>query len=235
MALPIVAFLPWLVVRLVPSRRVAFALGRLTVRVGWRLTGCRLTVEGLEHLASPGPFVLASNHASYADVPALMAVLPLDFVFVAKRETLGYPIVGTYVRRAGHPTVDRWDAQRSLADAGQVSDALAAGDSILFFPEGTFTAATGLRPFRLGAFRTAATAGVPVLPLALRGTRRVLRGDSWLPRPGPIHVWIGPPQRPRGKEWPDVVALRDEVAALIAEHCGEPRLDLVAAGPVRSD
>jgi 1-acyl-sn-glycerol-3-phosphate acyltransferase len=233
--LPGVALLPWLVVWLVPNRRLAFALGRLTVRMGWRLTGCRLTVEGLEHLETKGPFVLASNHASYADVPALMATLPLDFVFVAKREVLGYPIIGTYVRRAGHPTVDRWDAQQSLADAGLVQRAIADGDSLLFFPEGTFTAATGLRPFRLGAFRTAAEARVPVLPLALRGTRRALRGDSWLPRPGPIHLWIGAPVPPRGREWADVVALRDEVAEVIAARCGEPRLDLVAAGPVRPD
>ncbi len=233
LALPAVALVPWLVVWLVPSRRLALGLGRLTVRVGWRLTGCRLTVEGLEHLGTPGPYVLASNHASYADVPALMALLPLDFVFVAKRETLSYPIVGTYVRRAGHPTVDRSDAQHSLADAGQAARALLAGTSVLFFPEATFTAATGLRPFRLGAFRTAAESGAPVLPLALRGTRRVLRGDSWLPRPGPIHLWIGAPVVPQGREWADVVGLRDAVAAVIAEHSGEPRLDLVAAGPVR--
>jgi 1-acyl-sn-glycerol-3-phosphate acyltransferase len=233
--LPAVAFLPWLVVRLVPGRRLAFALGRLTVRMGWRLTGCRLTVEGLEHLEAKGPFVLASNHASYADVPALMAALPLDFVFVAKREVLGYPVIGTYVRRAGHPTVDRWDPQQSLADAEEARRALAAGDSILFFPEGTFTAATGLRPFRLGAFRTAAEALVPILPLALRGTRRALRGDSWLPRPGPIHVRVGAPIPPGGREWADIVALRDAVADEIAAHCGEPRLDLVAAGPVRPD
>jgi 1-acyl-sn-glycerol-3-phosphate acyltransferase len=234
-ALPLVALLPWLVVSLVPRRRLAFALGRLTVRVGWKLTGCRLTVEGLEHLQGDGPFVLASSHASYADVPVLMAALPIDFVFVAKREVLSYPIIGTYVRRAGHPTVDRWDAQQSLADAGQATRALAAGDSILFFPEATFTAATGLRPFRLGAFRTAAEANVPILPLALRGTRRALRADTWLPRPGPIHVWIGDPIPPRGREWADVVALRDAVAEEIAAHCGEPRLDLVAAGPVRED
>jgi 1-acyl-sn-glycerol-3-phosphate acyltransferase len=223
------------VVSLVPRRRLAFALGRLTVRVGWKLTGCRITVEGREHLRGQGPFVLASNHASYADVPVLMAALPVDFVFVAKREVLSYPIIGTYVRRAGHPTVDRWDAQQSLADAGQAARALAAGDSTLFFPEATFTAATGLRPFRLGAFRTAAEANVPVLPLAMRGTRRALRADTWLPRPGPIHVWIGDPIPPRGREWADVVALRDAVAEEIAAHCGEPRLDLVAAGPVRED
>jgi fatty-acyl-CoA synthase len=233
--LPLVALVPWLVVAVVRSRRVAFALGRLTVRVGWTLTGCRLTVEGLEHLRTKGPFVLAANHASYADVPVLMAALPLDFVFVAKREVLSYPIIGTYVRRAGHPTVDRWDAQQSLADAGEASRALAAGDSVLFFPEATFTAATGLRPFRLGAFRTAAEAGVCVLPLALRGTRRALRGDTWLPRPGPIHVRIGAPIPPHGREWADVVALRDAVADEIAAHCGEPRLDLVAAGPERTE
>jgi 1-acyl-sn-glycerol-3-phosphate acyltransferase len=233
--LPLVALVPWLVVWLVPGRRVAFALGRLTVRVGWKLTGCRITVEGLEHLRGAGPLVLASNHASYADVPVLMAALPIDFVFVAKREVLSYPIIGTYVRRAGHPTVDRWDAQQSLADAGQASLALARGDSVLFFPEATFTAATGLRPFRLGAFRAAAEAGVRVLPLALRGTRRALRGDTWLPRPGPIHVWIGDAIPPRGREWADAVALRDAVAEEIAAHCGEPRLDLVAAGPVRPE
>jgi 1-acyl-sn-glycerol-3-phosphate acyltransferase len=231
-ALPLVALLPWLLVWLSRSRRRAFALGRLTVRVGWRLTGCRLSVAGLEHLPAKGPFILAGNHASYADVPALMALLPLDFLFVAKREALSYPVVGTYIRRAGHLTVDRWDTQQSLADAGQAARALAAGESVLFFPEATFTAAIGLRPFRLGAFRSAAEVGVPIVPLALTGTRRVLRGDTLLPRPGPIHVWVGPPVAPRGKEWADIVALRDEVASVIAAHCGEPRLDLVAAGPL---
>jgi fatty-acyl-CoA synthase len=231
---PVVILPLWLLVALLPSRRLAFAVGRFTVRVCLRLAGCRLSAEGLEALRQGGPFILAANHASYSDVPALMALLPLDFVFVAKREVLSFPVVGTYVRKAGHPTVDRWDVQQSLADAGQVARALAAGDSVLFFPEGTFAAATGLRPFRLGAFKAAVEEGVPVLPMALRGTRRVMRGNSWLPRPGPIHLWVGTPLRPEGDGWPAVVALRDRVASEIAAHCGEPRLDLVAGGPVRT-
>src|SRR6185295_9351505 len=150
-----------------------------------------------------------------------------------KREALAYPVVGTYVKRAGHLTVDRVDAQQSVADAEATARALAAGEAILFFPEGTFTAATGLRPFRLGAFKTAAEAGVPVVPMALRGTRQVLRGDSPWPHPGRVHLWIGPPIQPEGTDWSAIVGLRDRVAEAIAAHCGEPRLDLVAAGPER--
>ena len=231
--LPVFVLPLWLLVWCLPNRRIAFTLGRLTVRLAWLLSGSRLSVEGLEHLPRRGPFVLAANHASYADVPALMALLPLDFVFVAKREVLSYPVVGTYVRRAGHLTVDRLDAQHSLADAEQSARALAAGRVVLFFPEATFTAATGLRPFRLGAFKTAAEAGVPVVPMALQGTRQILRGDSLLLRPGRVRLWVGPPVPPEGTDWSAIVGLRDRVAEAIAARCGEPRLDLVAAGPER--
>ena len=129
--------------------------------------------------------------------------------------------------------MDRADVQQSVADAEATARALAAGEAILFFPEGTFTAATGLRPFRLGAFKTAAEAGVPVVPMALRGTRQILRGDSPWPRPGRVHLWVGPPLKPEGTDWSAIVGLRDRVADAIAAHCAEPRLDLVAAGPER--
>ncbi len=110
-ALPIVVLPLWVAVALVPRRRFAFACGRLTVRLGLRLALCRLSVEGLDRLPRSGPFLLASNHASYVDVPALMALLPTDFLFVSKVEALRYPVVGTYLRRCGHLTVDRFDAQ----------------------------------------------------------------------------------------------------------------------------
>ena len=233
LALPLLLLPVWLLVALVPSRRFAFRLARFAARAGLRIVGCRLEAEGIERLPRRGPLVLASNHASYADVAALLALLPAGFLFVAKRETLGYPLVGAFVRRCRHPTVDRWDAVQSVADADLVARALGDGGSVLFFPEGTFVAATGLRPFRLGAFRTAATAGAPVVPLALRGTRHVLRGDWGLPRPGQIALWVGEPIPPEGADMAALVRLRARVADAIAAHCGEPRLDLVAAGPER--
>ena len=233
LALPALLLPVWLLVAIVPSRRFAFALGRFAARAGLRIVGCRLEAEGLERLPRRGPLVLASNHASYADVAAVLALLPVDFLFVAKREVTSYPLIGAFVRRCRHLTVDRWDALQSVADADVVARALRDGENVLFFPEGTFVAATGLRPFRLGAFLAAATSGAPVVPLALRGTRPVMRGDWGLPRPGRVSLWVGDPIAPEGTDMPALVRLRSRVADAIAAHCGEPRLDLVAAGPER--
>jgi 1-acyl-sn-glycerol-3-phosphate acyltransferase len=142
--------------------------------------------------------------------------------------------VGLFVRRAGHLTVDRGDAQDGVAAAANVARAIESGESVLVFPEATFTASAGLRPFRLGAFKTAVETGTPVIPIAIRGARQVLRDGFRVPRPGPIRIWIGAPVSADGTGWRDVVELRDRVANAIAAHCGEPRLDLVAAGPVKS-
>jgi 1-acyl-sn-glycerol-3-phosphate acyltransferase len=233
-ALSLVVLPLWLAVVLVPSRRFVFACGRLTVRVGLRLALCRLSIDGLGRLPRTGPYLLASNHASYVDVPALMALLPDDFLFVSKVEALRYPVVGTYLRLCGHLTVDRFDARQSVKVADLVARAVRGGQTVLVFPEGTFTPEDGVRPFRMGVFKTAVETGVPVVPVALRGTRRVLRDGSWRPRPGPIHLWVGEPLWSEGTEWRSMVDLRDRAAAAIADHSGERRLDLVSGGPLRS-
>ena len=233
LALPPTLALAWLLVVLVPGRRFAFALARAGARSVLRLLGCRLAAEGLERLPRTGAFVIASNHASYSDVAALLALLPVDFVFVAKREVRGYPLIGRFVRRCGHLTVDRWDALRSVSDADLVDRALRAGERVLFFPEGTFHAAAGVRPFRLGAFKAAAVAGVPIVPVGLRGTRRVMRGEWKLPRPARVSLHVGEPVQAEGTGIAALVRLRERVADAIACACDEPRVDLVAAGPVR--
>jgi len=234
LALFLLALVVCPLILLLPGRRAALALGRLSSRIALLLAGCHLSAEGLEHLQGPGPFLLASNHASNIDVAALLALLPMDFLFVAKKEISSWPFIGAFIRKAGHLTVERWDLLQSVADAEKVARAVEAAESVLIFPEGTFTWANGLRPFRLGVFKTAVETGRPIVPMALSGTRQVLRGSSWFPRPGRIHLWIGRPIPPEGDGWRAVVHLRDGVAGAIAAHCGEPRLDLVAAGPVRS-
>jgi 1-acyl-sn-glycerol-3-phosphate acyltransferase len=96
--------------------------------------------------------------------------------------------------------------------------------SLIVFPEGTLTRNTGLMPFRTGAFITAAQAGIPVVPVALRGVRSVLRDGRWYPRRSPISVTVAPPVAPDGKDWNAAVHLRDRVRAEILKHCGEPDL-----------
>jgi 1-acyl-sn-glycerol-3-phosphate acyltransferase len=233
LALVVLAAAPlvWLLALLAPSRRAVFALQRLACRALLRAAFCRLEATGLERLPAGGALVLACNHASYADVPALVALLPRDFLIVAKKEVRRWPLVGTFVRRCGHLAVERWEARASVADAGRVARAVDEASAVLVFPEGTFVAATGLRPFRLGAFKTAVEAGIPVVPLALSGTRRVLRGDALLPRPATIRLWVGEPIVASDPGFRGMLALRDRVAEAIAAECGEPRLDLLSAGP----
>ncbi|MBI4012380.1 MAG: AMP-binding protein, partial [Candidatus Rokubacteria bacterium] len=218
----------WAGVTMAPHSGAAARLVRWWCRLALFLGGCRLRVEGLEHLPAAGSAVLAANHASYVDAVALVAALPEDVRFVAKRELGAVPVVGTVIRKVGHLVVARADPSRSVADAERVARALRAGALLLVFPEGTFRRAPGLLPFRLGTFKAAVDGCRPVVPVAVRGTRRVLPADTWLPRPGPITVTIGIPIAPEGAGWPEMVRLRDRVRAAIARETGEAPLEPVA-------
>jgi 1-acyl-sn-glycerol-3-phosphate acyltransferase len=207
----------WLMVLLLSPGRAVDRLVRRWCRGLLALAGCRVTVEGVENLIKgDGAVVLAPNHASYVDTVALLATIPIDFRFVAKRELLRTPLIGRVIAKVGHLAVDRVDLAQSVADAARVSDVLRRGTSLLFFPEGTFVRRPGLLPFRLGAFKAAVEAHRPVIPVALRGTREILPADTWRPRRGAIHVAIGAPLAPEGDEWRDIVRLRDRVRAEIA-------------------
>jgi 1-acyl-sn-glycerol-3-phosphate acyltransferase len=222
----------WLLAWLAPSG----APLRRAVRAGARcflfLSRCRLQVRGLEHLRSGGPFVLVSNHASYLDPIPLLAALPIDFGFVVKSEAWFWPIVGTFIRKLRHIPVERTDVVQSVADTERMRAALGEGRSVLVFPEGTFTRAAGIRPFRLGAFKLAAGTGRPILPISLRGTRRLLPDETWIARRSHLEVVVEPPLAAGSDDLFEMVRLRDQVAAIIARGVGEPRLDLVRAGYV---
>ena len=189
------------------------------------LARMRVAATGLEQLPRT-PCVLAANHASYLDGILLAAVLPPDFphAFVAKREFDGHFISRLFLRGIGAVFVERFDAQRGVEDAGQVARAFESRQVPAFFPEGTFDRRPGLRVFRSGAFAIAARAGVPVVPVAIRGARSLLRDDEWFPHPGEVTIVFCAPVAPAGGEWRDVTQLRDAVRAEILKHCGEPDL-----------
>jgi 1-acyl-sn-glycerol-3-phosphate acyltransferase len=229
----VVAALTWLVTVFIPKPAWAWAVGGMAARVFFRFIGAPLAVRGLENLPRGTPSVLVANHSSYLDGVALIAALPVHYRFVAKRELRDQLVAGVYLARLAAEFVERFDAQQSVEDANRLAALPARGTSIAFFPEGTFTRAPGLMSFHLGAFVAAARSGAAVVPVAIRGTRTLLRAGQWFPRRGAIVVTVGAPIAPP-KDGRDLFSaalmLRDAARAEILRHCGEP--DAAAGEPV---
>jgi 1-acyl-sn-glycerol-3-phosphate acyltransferase len=215
----------WLAVRLAPTGPATDRIVRSWCRLILAASGCSLRLEGADHLTARGSLLLAANHGSYLDVVVLLAALPVPFRFVAKRELVTAPLVGSIIRKVGHLAVERGPTSRSVADALRVTRALRDGLSVLVFPEGTFVRAPGILPFRLGGFKAAVDTGCPVIPVTIRGAREVLPADSWLPRPGPVTVAVGAPIAPEQDGWPAMVRLRDRARTEIIRRSGEPPVD----------
>jgi len=215
----------------------AIAPGRTTWRVGQsfsrlflRLCAIPLAVRGLENLPPRGPYVVAANHTSYLDGAVLLAILPWEkSAFVAKSELRDSFITRVFLGGLGAQFVERFDVQKSAEHADELAGAAREGTTLIVFPEGTLLRHTGLLPFRTGAFQTAAQAQIPVVPVALRGVRSVLRDGTWYVRRAPVSVTISAPVAPEGADWNAAVRLRDQVRGEILKHCGEP--DLAATGP----
>jgi len=167
---------------------------------------------------------MASNHTSYLDGLVLLAALPEPVNFVAKRELSGQAFVGRFLRAIGTRFVERGNYRASLEDETRLIERARAEDTLLFFPEGTFGPAAGVRGFHLGAFRAACVAKLPVVPVALSGVRTVLPDGQWLPRRGNIGLTLLEPVTPSGDDFRAITQLRDEVRSAIALHSGEPLL-----------
>jgi fatty-acyl-CoA synthase len=183
--------------------------------------------EIMSQMNGAGGWIFAPNHSSYVDIVVTLAHLPASARFVAKGEVLAMPFFGTIARRGGHFAFDRNDPQARIRQADEVDAALKRGESVVIYPEGTFTPLTGIRPFQLGAFKAAVDTQRPICPVAVRGARRILRDGTVLPRPGRMTVTFGPlvmPDRSAGDDWREIVRLRDATREIIARGAGEPLL-----------
>jgi len=213
-----------LVTGLLARPAVTWRVGGALARLFFRAAGLPFAVHGAERLPA-GPVVVAANHTSYLDAVALVAALgPRAFAFAAKREFEANPLMRALLAGFGTIFVERFEVQRSAEHAETLAAAVRGGRSLIVFPEGTLTRNTGLMPFRAGGFQAAALAGAPVVPVALRGVRSVLRDGTWYARRAAIAVTVGDPVRAAGEDWAATLELRDRARAEILRHCGEPDL-----------
>lgn len=158
-------------------------------RAFMRAAGMPFTVAGLDRLPQV-PCVVVANHASYIDGLVAAAALPPDFAFVIKKEMVRVPLAGMLLRRLGSQFVERFDRHKGGVDARRVLKLAATGQSLVFFPEGTFNEIRQIGKFLGGAFTTAARSNMPVVAMAIHGTRAVMPPGGIVVYPLPIRVEI---------------------------------------------
>jgi 1-acyl-sn-glycerol-3-phosphate acyltransferase len=210
-----------LYVIILPGRARRRLVANKAARWLFNLAGIPIRVSGLDNLPLDACF-LVSNHSTYLDGPLLTAVLPPRFGFVIKREAMRMPILGWLLMRLGSEFVERFNTKTAMSDATRLIQLARDGVSLGVFPEGTFRKEPGLRGFHMGAFLAATRAGIPVVPVVIRGARHILPAETMRPRPGKVEVELLAPIMPTGKRSDDARALRDAVRAVMLLHVGEP-------------
>jgi 1-acyl-sn-glycerol-3-phosphate acyltransferase len=187
---------------------------------GWARTllaiaGVRVKVENARALPRDRSFVVAANHESFCDVLVLLAHLPMQVRFLAKRSVFRVPVLGWSIAAAGFIPVDREERSRSAAAVETALRRLRGGRSVVVFPEETRTRTGELLPFKKGAAHLALQSGLPILPLGLAGTFRVLPRGTLVITPGPVVLAVGDPIETAGRPPRDRAALTEELRGRI--------------------
>jgi 1-acyl-sn-glycerol-3-phosphate acyltransferase len=198
-------------------RRVA----RAGARLFFRAIGSPVRVEG-SAVEPHYPCIVVANHASYLDGIILTAALPAGFTYLIKQQMTRVPIASFVLRRLGSAFVDRTDRGDRHRTARAMLTLAAQGVALGFFPEGTFDASPGLKPFQQGAFSAAARAGLPIVPVVIYGSRQKLPAGHLLPAPGPLRVRICEPVRVVDPPSPRELMAKTRRAMLV--HLDEPDL-----------
>jgi 1-acyl-sn-glycerol-3-phosphate acyltransferase len=198
------------------ATKMVFVLARVNV-----------TIRGYEHLPS-GSCVVVANHASYIDGVLLNGYLPARFGFVIKGEMRDIPVVHFLLRRSGSKFVERKETTGSSRDARQLVKAAQGGESLGFFPEGTFRHEPGVARFRAGAFMAAIKGDMPVVPIAISGSRKMLQSGKLLPRRAKLIIDILPAIAPGDEDFSSPRHLAETCRLKILKVLDEPDLQNAA-------
>ena len=195
MALDTVLFAPVIVAIALFDQKASYRICQLWARLNLSLYGVRVHTRRLGALDPASAYVFMSNHRSQFDILAVVVALSeFQLRWVAKVELTRVPVFGWALKHTGHVIIDRRDHAQAVASLRAARTKMAAGVSVVIFPEGTRSAGhQALLPFKKGGFMMAIETGFPIVPIAVRGSREILPRGSWQPASGEIEVVVGPP------------------------------------------
>jgi len=195
----------------------AHCIGRFWASLHLKVSGVKVVIKGLEHLANP-PYVFMCNHQSALDIYTLLACLPLSFKWIAKRQLFKIPFIGWAMTRTGYISIDREKPREALKAMEEAARKIRAGMNIIIFPEGTRSFDGNLLTFKKGGFTLALRAMVPIVPIGVYGTSQLQPKGSFIPKKkGVIYINIGEPIILEGLDRSAKTKVMDDVRERIEE------------------
>jgi len=190
----------------------AYTMGRFWSGLVLKVCGIKVKTRFLGPKTFNGPVIFACNHASQMDILVLYRALPVPFRFLVKKELFKVPLLGYAMTKAGYIPIDRKNSRAAVKSIKEAAERLRKGASIVIFPEGTRSRDGRLQRFKEGGFMLAVKSGCPVVPVAIKGSHKVLPKGAFIARPGLIEVTVGTPIEVISKN--DKKLSRSEISSL---------------------
>lgn len=178
----------------------------------------KVRLEGLENLDGKGPYILMSNHQGYYDIFALLAYLPIQFKWLAKKELFSIPFFGWTMAAAGYIRIDREGTRQTVEAINEAVQKIRDGLSVVIFPEGSRSPDGSIQPFKKGGFTLAIKSKVPIVPIAISGSREIMPKERLTASPGEIRVRVGAPIDIHNYSMKDRKNLMEKVRESILEN-----------------
>jgi len=177
-----------------PSGRIVhFYVGVPWSKIILWASGVRVETNGLNKIDKDKAYIYIPNHLSFFDIFALLAGLPVDFKFIFKEEIMRVPILGWAMRRAGYISISRSSPAKARRSVKQAVDMVKNGASLVMFAEGTRSKDGHLQPLKRGAFQLAISSGSPIVPIAIKGSNKVMPKGAFKLKKGFITIQLGTP------------------------------------------
>jgi 1-acyl-sn-glycerol-3-phosphate acyltransferase len=158
-----------------------------------KISNVQVSVHGTEHISTERPFIFMSNHQSDFDILIILAYLPGQFRWIAKKELFRIPVFGRAMKKAGYIEIDRQNHDRALQNLTEAARKIREGKSVMSFPEGTRSLDGTVKAFKKGMFHLAIEAGVPIIPITIIGAAEIMPKRSLKINPGRITLIIDQP------------------------------------------
>lgn len=185
-----------------------------------KLAGARVNVTGVENVPADRAVLFVSNHQGNFDIPILLGYIDKPKAFIAKIEMLKLPLIRTWMRQMNCVFMDRQDMRQSLKVMNEATEYLKQGYSMVIFPEGTRSKGETMGEFKAGSLRIAMKANVPIVPVTIKGSYKLMEQNGFVIKPADVEIVISEPIETAGLTKEQANGLNEKVYSIIAGNAG---------------